>query len=578
MTDGNWTWLEDQIRARFGTSRTRLAHILGVSRQRLSYWVSGRNDPDFLRALLLAYFFAADSAEELARKAGIDWDSLIAGINARAEAAGLELPAPGGDKFTTTLYQLFEIQDVDALGIVVEYYKYNSSFQNLRDLARRLLKDSAHDELMQARLWFYVGYAELMQGRAAEAIRSASRARALIPPEADKRLLADTYWLSGESARVIGRNSAAYTDLLKADRIYKTLGVKPTTYETGPMWVEWDLCRLESSRGSYRAALERLDRMSSMARTSGLAEASIIALWTRARLEEELSNFDIALAEFQKASEFANLIGDRFWEAQSLRGEAEIKRKLGRYREAIQTAATARDLYSALENEKLARHSELVIAASYLQMGKHRVALDLYSQARQTYLQAKDQPMVRLASVGEALAQTAIESGRSTPYYEPSLWTLQALDASRPALYEVYPAAYERLALAETLRLAGQLERALEKFQKTLQASVQFGHQLEQAHALLGIAETRRQLGRPDTGHCHQALEIYKKSGAEWGTVHALISLALTARDLGRTPLALLTDALRIAQKRSMRADEQYIRALLDGGDPASPPHLLLFL
>ena len=579
MAKGNWSWLRKEFEQRLGITVADFARLLGAKRQRVDNWAGNRNDPDFLNTLLLAYFFANDSAESLAYKAGVDWDSLINDINSRAEQLGIELPAPKGSEFASTLYKLFDIQDIDALSIIAEYFNYSSGFQQLHDMARRLLKETlGREEIITARLWFYVAYAELMLGRAADAIKSAAKVRELFRPEEDERLLADTYWLSGESERVIGRYNKAYSYLQKAARIYRRLDVKPTARDSGPMWVEWDLGRLECSYGRYNIALRHFERLSKMAQETGLAEAAIIAIWSRACVDEEVSDFNSAFTGFSKASEFAYYVGNKFWEAQSLRNKAEIERKMGRYEDAIETALSASKIYESIGNEKLSTHSRLVIAASYLQMGDPDEAYKLYYEAATIYEKARDEPMMRMALLGLEFARLVMESRQQTPGYAESLLSLRDMNESRPREYDVYYEAYERLALAEALRLTNNLNKAHDMFLAIAEACDSYGHKLEKAHALLGIAETKRLIGDADKENCNRALEIYRKVGSKWGEVHTLIALALIKLERGNSASPFIEEALMIAQEASLKADVSFVESLVREKPVPGDRHVLVFI
>lgn len=528
---------------------------------------------------MLAYFFAGDSAEALAYRAGVDWNSLIADITSRAAELGVKLPSPEGNEFAATLYKLFDIQEVDALGIIAEYFKYKSGFTQLRDMARRLLQETSdHEGIIQARLWFYVAYAELMLGQAADALKSASKARKLFQPEEDERLLADTYWLSGESERVLGKRNRAYAHLQKAAKIYRRLNIKPTARDSGPMWVAWDLGRLECSYGRYDIALQHFNQLSKMARNTGVAEAAIIAIWSHACVDEETSNFPDALTGFSKAGEFAYSVGDEFWEAQSLRHKAEIERKLGKFTDAIETALSASRLYESFGNKKLSMHSKLIIAACYLQMGILDEAYKLYYEAATIYEKARDEPMLHMALIGLEITRLAQESQKQTPNYRKALLALQHLDESRPSEYDVYSLTYDRLALAEALRLANKWDRACQMFQTIVQASNSYGHRLEKAHAHLGLAETRRLMGTADRKHCDMALQIYRELGTKWGEAHALIALALIERKHKNSAITFLKEALQIAQEASLAADIRFIESLIGNGQVTNEQHPLLFV
>ena len=155
---------------------------------------------------------------------------------------------------------------------------------------------------------------------------------------------------------------------------------------------------------------------------------------------------------------------------------------------------------------------------------------------------------------------------------------IRELDISRPSVYEVYYEAYEHLALAEVLHLTNNLDKAYDKFLEELKVSDSFGHELEKAHALLGIAETKRLMGEIDQESCRKALEIYRKVGSKWGEVHTLIALALIEIKNGKGSSALLKQAASIAQEASLKSDVEFIAYLDTKGQESNKRHVLIFV
>ncbi|NKQ36503.1 MAG: hypothetical protein HF973_12905 [Chloroflexi bacterium] len=144
--------------------------------------------------------------------------------------------------------------------------------------------------------------------------------------------------------------------------------------------------------------------------------------------------------------------------------------------------------------------------------------------------------------------------------------------------YEVYYEAYEQLALAEALRLTNNLNRAYKIFSTVARITELNGHQLEQAHALLGIAESKRLMDDTDEKSCAKALHIYRKVGSKWGEVHALIALALIARGRGKNATTFLKEALAIAQEASLISDVRFVESLASKKPAPGNQHILIFI
>src|SRR5260221_12503705 len=163
---GDWSWLRDEFNI------SRLAELLGIKRQLIDNWVRGRNDPDFLSTLKLATLVG--SIEELERRAKVK----------------IDLNLPANIKSSAPLSVLTD-RNYGYLISVAEHLKYISRFQELHAQAYAALKDTAgKDNILTARLWFDVGYAELMLGQPLDAVESAYKARKLLPTKKDSILLA----------------------------------------------------------------------------------------------------------------------------------------------------------------------------------------------------------------------------------------------------------------------------------------------------------------------------------------------------------------------------------------------------
>lgn len=154
---GNWRWLRDVFNI------AQLAELLGVKRQIIDNWIRGRNDPDFLSTLKLATLVG--SIEELERRAKVRIDLKIS-----------------NDIKSYPSSSILTDRNYGYLISLAEHLKYISRFQELHTLAYAALKDTAgKDQVLTARLWFDIGYAQLMLGDPLEATESVRRARKLLP-------------------------------------------------------------------------------------------------------------------------------------------------------------------------------------------------------------------------------------------------------------------------------------------------------------------------------------------------------------------------------------------------------------
>ncbi len=589
MSKGDWTWIPQESAHR-GITIPQLALCLDITPQTISGWLTGRADPSFRNLLILAHIFCEDSVEKLAGMAGIDWRSLVEDLRFQAEALGIELLAPAaGDRDGPIAFHLplDVLQEPNVLGeqfksafkSAADLLKYTGRFQELRAQASHVLTRMAgRDGAFAARLYYDVAYASLMLGNYPDGIRSTEKARALLAAHEDRMLLADTHWLSAECLRIIGELGEARRHCEEATRLYRQLKVKTSAREPGRMWVEWNLGCIDAADGRYDTARTHFTRLGAMAQRTGLPEAEILATWGCAYVDEMRSEFDQALEGYRQAQTVANRLGDRFWVAESLWRLAEVARKTNSFTDATLAAQAARNAYASMGNESMMTKLSCTVAACHLQMGAPDKALALYREAAHFFAGNRDRPMERAARAGYGLTLLAIEIQQPAPAFGKVLVILQEIEAIGQAGYNRYLETYEGFAHAEALRLAGYATRALEGYHNLAETSASLGHQLEKAHALLGIAETRRIMGKADRQSCQEALEIYRRVGSKWGQVHALIALALIALDSGESAAPFSAEASRIARGASLKADVHFIESLAAKKLASENRHVLLFV
>jgi tetratricopeptide (TPR) repeat protein len=551
---GDWRWLRDAFNI------SQLARLLDVDRQVIDNWIRGRNDPDFLSTVKLATLVG--SMEELERRANIK-----IGLTP-LESTGSPLPL-----------HVFNDRNYASLLRVAELLKYISRFDEIYAQASKALKEVAgKNKILSARLLFNKGYAELMLGLPLDAIESLDKARKLLPSKVDSVLLADTHWLTGECLRVIGKLSEAYPYLEEAKKVYTRFDAKPSVFQSGPVWLEWDLGRYFAAYGKYDRALDYFERMERVAKDIRLPDAEVIAAWSRGDIAEMRSEFSAGIANYLYSKGIAGLIGDTFWEAMALWRMAEVYRKLGRFGDAIAAAEAARRTFEAIGNKRMMAKVDCVLAASYLQTGKLDKVANLYNHAFEIFSEAEDAPMERSILIGLALADLAYESQKPKPHYRKSLQALMEIEMHYTNLDDPYLATYNDLAYAEALRLAGYRERALTRFDNVINTSNKYGYQLEKAHALLGIAATKLLGGEADRHSCQDAFKIYQKVGSSWGQVKAFVTQALIASEIGDTSAHWLQQASMLARENSLFVESQLIETLKTQDSRQKEHHVLLFL
>jgi tetratricopeptide (TPR) repeat protein len=551
---GDWRWLRNEYKI------SELAELLGVRRQTIDYWISGRNDPSFQNLRKLAKL--VDSWEELERRAKVKLDFSPAESTKSYSSRGI---------FTArNYYDLIKAS---------HFLRYIGQFGKLRAQAYAALKEVAgKDKFLTARLWFEIGYAELMLGYPLDAVEAARKARRLLPQKEDSMLLADTLWFSGECLRVVGKLNQAYSSLDEARKIYTRLKARPSFYESGPVWLEWDLGRYFAAYGRYDTALDHFKRMEKMAKNVRLSEAEVIAAWSRGDIAEMNSDFGKAIASYRYAKGLAELIGDSFWDAMALWRTAEVYRKLGQFEKSVATAETVRQNFEAIGNTRMVAKVDCVLAARCLQTGELDKAIDLYNNSIGVFTDSEDAPMERTILLGLGLIDLAYESQKPSPDYRKPFQSFLEIESNHPNISDPYLAAYNDLAYAEALRLAGYTEGALTRFDAVIKTSNSRGFQLEKAHALLGIAATKLLGGEADRQSCQEAFKIYQKVGSSWGQVQALIIQALIASETGDATAHWFQQAATLARENSLFVESQLIETLDTQDSRQKKRHVLLFL
>ena len=89
QTKGDWNWIIEEARRKQLTI-SRLAAVLNVAPQTINYWVNGRRNPSWANTLKLAYVLCDDSANEMAHRAGIEWETTKQDLSAQAKALRVE--------------------------------------------------------------------------------------------------------------------------------------------------------------------------------------------------------------------------------------------------------------------------------------------------------------------------------------------------------------------------------------------------------------------------------------------------------------------------------------------------------
>jgi tetratricopeptide (TPR) repeat protein len=559
MSRGDWSWISEEAKNRWGFTVSELASWLGVKRQVVDNWLRGRNDPDIINVFKLARLVG--SIEELASRAGLE----------------IEFSPPDVIQFNPPM-QSPNDRDYEHLRSVAEWMKYTSRFKELYEQSYRLLRDSSNiDNTLNAQHLFNLAYADLMLGRPSNAIQSLNKAKKVLTEEGSL-LLGDIYWFTGECYRVVNKLNIAQFQLEKARKIYQHLNAKPTFLFSGPLWLEWDLGRLYAAYGEYDKAADYFTRMGKLAREIWLAEGDIIATWSFGDIDEMRSNFKAALPAYFNAKQLANQVGDKFWEAMALWRIAEVYRKTRTIIDAVQVAENALQIFKDIGNERMIAKVECTIASCNLQMGLLEEACKGYYKVVEVFKRNEDIQMEHAALLGFDYVRLCKESRRTVPNFKEVLPAFEDIILRRPESYDPYQAVCEDLGLAEALRLAGHPDQALSRFHAIVRTSIKYGYQLEKAHALLGIAATKFFTGEADREGCNEALKIYEKLGSIWGRIQCFLLLGFIKLEEGESGSVYLEEALKLARNIALTAETKLIEKPGFGKTTVLRQHVFLFI
>jgi tetratricopeptide (TPR) repeat protein len=287
-----------------------------------------------------------------------------------------------------------------------------------------------------------------------------------------------------------------------------------------------------------------------------------------ADLQGDLGN---AIRQYAPMRRDAQRDGNAYWDAMSLWKIADVLRRQGELARAASMAKEAMRAYEALSNSDMAASVAFTIGYCHIHMGQAEDARARFAGLAARFAHGIDKTTVRMARIGERFAMLALLAAQDDPCFDALLPLIEP-DPGLPGLslrYELLDALF----VAEALRLNGRAMAACDRYAAIERRAVQYDHRLERAHAVLGMAESARGLGRCDHELARQALADYERIGAAWGRVHACITLALLAPDQA---MPHLREASRIALTAGMQDELRLIDRLMQG-QRTSVPHPLVF-
>ena len=200
------------------------------------------------------------------------------------------------------------------------------------------------------------------------------------------------------------------------------------------------------------------------------------------------------------------------------------------------------------------RREHMAKAAELARAGRHRDAIERLEACLGPGLAAADRAAIYLL-IGNAFLATR-QPVQAEAAYQMSLSATEAIPSTQEKK-EAQATALGNLGII--LRQRGELEKAMEHYQKALGLHKEIGHRLGEATDLgdLGIVFGQKERFDDAEAHFQKALEIHRGIGNRLGEAAALNNLANVLRLKGNLKAALIyyTDALDLF--RAIRAERE---------------------
>ena len=591
-SSGNWAWIQRAMEQR-GLSVSGLAQVLGVSPQGVRKWLKGSNDPDARHFVRLAHIFTGGDLNELAARAGMNRVDELLNLDAQLRAVAMPISSAQQTHHkplavlvphealladTPALANSAAQTIIESNRLLFEAYRYREAkLQAQRVLA--YLSGQPHSALT-ARMWVDLAYAENLMGNYTQALDAVEEAQTSDRKRLSNPQLAETHWLVGDIFRAQGYLTEARARCDEAMRLYQHIGASP--FDENLIWSLWNLSRIADLEGKPAEAMRFCEEVRERSQRKPYMDGLVLEVWQRARIHEMQGDLSQAHLLYLEARQRCRNIGYTFWEACSIWRMAEVLRKQGQLLAALDLAERTAHTFEQMENHNLVATLWAVNAACWLHRGETQRAISLYARALAQAETDDDVALRHRAQLGLHLGALALESAKPQPDYAALLAQAQAHWANQIVLSHNI-AAYVSLHLAELFRLSGNAAEAHTRYAELARRCAESGHQLEQAHGSLGVAECKRALRQDGRADAQAALVIYQKIGAVWGQVQTHIALALAEGDDTALRATHLHEAQRLVGHAGLVVEASLVEASLvetlrQSVKTSNVEHVLLFV
>ncbi|HXF04492.1 MAG TPA: tetratricopeptide repeat protein [Blastocatellia bacterium] len=200
------------------------------------------------------------------------------------------------------------------------------------------------------------------------------------------------------------------------------------------------------------------------------------------------NDYQQSLKHYQRALEPSRALHNRFFEAETSRGIAQVYKNIGAYADSLNSSERALAVYYASGDRQVVARTWVTMGSVWDLMGDYRQALEYSRKAQPVFEELKDSTLYRsLNEIGVTLKNL----GR---YREALDSYALALEGSRGANDKYFQAV-----ILNNIRVAyeplGQDERAIESYDQSLALAREMGERRGQSILLNNLGESYKALG-----------------------------------------------------------------------------------
>ncbi|HEV8483896.1 MAG TPA: CHAT domain-containing tetratricopeptide repeat protein [Blastocatellia bacterium] len=302
--------------------------------------------------------------------------------------------------------------------------------------------------------------------------------------------------VQAERQSYLANHSAALAIYAIARAIAERIGDKE-----GMADVSLGLGMIHRSQGNFNAALEDLEKCSTLYREVGNQEYLAFALDSIGTVHRKLGNYVLALEYSEKSLAIAEASGSRDASLSTLMNLGNVWYALGDFPRALEAYQKVLPIFEALNRRQGISYALSNIGNIYYVQGNYGGALELYQKSLAIEQSIGDQSGISssLASIGFVHRQQG-NYDLALEFYQKSLALRQTLGAKADIANSLNY-------IGNVHKLRGEQGQALDFFRKSLELKEALGDKPGAASSLFGIGQFYQ-----SEGNYGMALDSYRKS------------------------------------------------------------------